>query len=348
MSSATDISALDRYTYGANLTCARPGRSHVNTAPVELGGDAAAEEWAAKKLDAVVAYDLADFVALELPPIEWIVDGLLQRGDIGGVHGWRGVGKTYFCLSLGHAIACGDKFFGRDIPEPKGVLYVEGELPASELQRRLVELCAGSEEPACPFRILPGDLQDPPLPSLSTPEGQAAVEAQLDGIDVILLDSVSTLFRSEYSENDDKSWEAPQEWLLSLRRRGLTTVVVYHEGKGGAQRGTSKREDVLSQVLQLKTPADYLASQGARFEVHLKKARGVFGKEAEPFEVQLSTDQNGRAAWTWRNLESAKKDQVLELYLNGTKNQRVIASALDIGLGTVSRKLKELRDEGAI
>lgn len=54
-------------------------------------------------------------------------------------------------------------------------------------------------------------------------------------------------------------------------------MFIHHAGKSGAQRGTSKREDVLDTVVALKRPGDYVTSQGARFEVHFEKARGIFG-----------------------------------------------------------------------
>jgi len=198
------------------------------------------------------------------------------------------------------------------------------------------------------LRILSADLQQRALPSLASRNGQALVEEHFDGIDLVIIDSVSTLCATDYGANEEKSWEAMQDWLLSLRRRGFTVLIVYHEGKGLLQRGTSKREDVLSQVIQLKRPSDYSPSQGARFEVHLTKARGLFGEDAEPFEAQLQTDPEGQAVWTWRSLSDATKSRVLSLYRDGVTSQRAIASELKVGVGTVNRKLKLLREEGVI
>ena len=63
--------------------------------------------------------------------------------------------------------------------------------------------------------------------------------------------------------------------------------MVHHARRGGNARGTSKREDVLDTVIQLKHPDDYDPEDGARFEVHLTKARGISGDEALPFEAKL-------------------------------------------------------------
>ena len=71
--------------------------------------------------------------------------------------------------------------------------------------------------------------------------------------------------------------KARQRWLLSLRRRGVSVLFIHHAGKGGQQRGTSRREDILDTVIALRRPHDYSPKEGARFEVHLEKARGLYG-----------------------------------------------------------------------
>jgi len=60
---------------------------------------------------------------------------------------------------------------------------------------------------------------------------------------------------------------------------------IHHSGKGGEQRGTSRREDVLDTVIALKRPADYSPEQGACFEVHYEKSRGIFGDDVAPFKA---------------------------------------------------------------
>jgi Protein of unknown function (DUF3489) len=73
-----------------------------------------------------------------------------------------------------------------------------------------------------------------------------------------------------------------------LRRRGISVLIVHHAGKGGQQRGTTRREDVLDTSISLRHPADYSPVEGARFEIHLEKARGVRGRESVRGEVRRS------------------------------------------------------------
>ncbi len=75
--------------------------------------------------------------------------------------------------------------------------------------------------------------------------------------------------------------------VVLFRRRGVSVLIVHHAGKGGEQRGTSRREDVLDTSISLRRPNDYVPTEGARFEVHFEKARGIHEDRAKPFEAKL-------------------------------------------------------------
>jgi putative DNA primase/helicase len=83
-----------------------------------------------------------------------------------------------------------------------------------------------------------------------------------------------------------------QDYLLRLRRRNISVLIVHHAGKGGQQRGTSRREDVLDTVICLRRPSDYEPTEGARFEVHLEKGRGMTGDQLKPFEAKFEVRDN--------------------------------------------------------
>ena len=108
------------------------------------------------------------------------------------------------------------------------------------------------------------------LPDLASDEGQAAIEAALGDAKLVVLDNLSSLVRSG-RENEADTWQPVQDFLLRLRRKGVSVLLIHHAGKGGQQRGTSRREDVLDTVISLRRPADYQPSEGARFEVHIEK-----------------------------------------------------------------------------
>ena len=286
--------------------------------------------------------ELTDLLARELPPRRWLLSGFLQERDAALVHCWRGTGSSWFLHGIALAVASGGTFLRYTAPEPRGVLLVDGELPAELLQEMFAAQLKGIEkQPVAPLRILARDMVDY-LPSLASAEGQRAIEANLEDVSLVIVDNLSSLYTGSGEENDASSVDALVAWILSLRRRGVSVLLRHHDSKSGKQRGTSRREDVLGQVFQLIRPDDYDMNEGARFEVHVEKARHLLGDAVEPFEAQL-VEFNGIATWTWKRVESSAR--ILALHHDGL-TQRAIAAQLGIGLGTVNRHLQAAQGRG--
>lgn len=103
----------------------------------------------------------------------------------------------------------------------------------------------------------------------------------------------------------------------------MSLLFVHHAGKNKAQRGTSKREDLLDTVITLKHPGGYNPSEGLRCEVHFEKSRAMLGDAAKPFEVRMEGGPDGRAVWTSRELEDVKAQQAALLFSSGTSARDV-------------------------
>lgn len=259
----------------------------------------------------------------------------------------RGSGKTFLGLGIGYAVASGGTVLRWKAAQPQRVLYVDGEMPLGVLQERLASIVAGAAEqpPGDFFQILAADAFDDGIPNLARSDGQTAIEPLLAGVSLLVIDNISTL-ASGGRDNDSDSWTPVQEWLLKLRRRGLSVLLIHHAGKGGQQRGTSRREDVLDTVIALRRPADYVPSEGARFEVHLEKARGISGSDAEPFEAKLEVFGSS-ATWSTKDLADANLSRVVEMTNDGL-SIRDIAEETGIPKSTVARLKKKAEADGLI
>ncbi len=174
---------------------------------------------------------------------------------------------------------------------------------------------------------------------LANEADQRAIESDLTGADVVFIDNISTLARTG-RENEAESWLPVQEWALEQRRAGRSVVFMHHAGKGGAQRGASRREDVLDSVIALRRPQDYQADQGARFEVHFEKNRGFHGDDAKPFEAAL-----GAGGWTMRDIAEADMARVVVLTAEGM-SVRDIAEETGFTKSRVSRLQVKARETG--
>jgi RecA-family ATPase len=303
---------------------------------------------------------ISDFLKLELPPRELIIEPWLPTKGLVMITGKAGIGKTLIGLQLAWAITTGQApIDGWTVPKPRRVLYVEGEMPAIDLQERISAVCCGL--PLQPpdkdyFRAIFADLIEGGVPDLSTPEGQGWLEPQIGDAEVIVIDSITTLMPGQ-DQNEGHEWASTQGWLLDQRRRGRTVLLIHHNNKSGAQNGTERRMVPLDTAIDTRRPANYRASEGARFEVDYLKSRGFSGAAAEAFELTYRVD-GGAAQWSRSAIReepqpprSANRDddaydeQIFVLYEQG-KTQRDIACALNISLGKVQRRMRVQRRNG--
>ncbi|MDP3028606.1 MAG: AAA family ATPase [Deltaproteobacteria bacterium] len=291
-----------------------------------------------------------ELLQTNLPERESLLHPIILTQSISMIHSWRGLGKTHVGLGIAYAVSSGGKFLKWEVPEPRGVLYIDGEMPASALQKRLAEIVEASDTEPAPdyFRIITPDLQESgAMPDLSTPEGQTAVDAMLTPqTALIIVDNISCLCRTG-RENEAESWVSVQGWALRQRAAGRSIIFIHHSGKSGEQRGASKREDILDLVLKLKRPVDYEQSQGARFEVVVEKGRHLLGPDAESFEAQLSTNAAGLQQWLFRDLAQATYSRVIALAGDGL-TQKEIADELGINKSNVCRHWKRAKQAGLI
>jgi putative DNA primase/helicase len=291
--------------------------------------------------------EVTDFLDLDLPEREMLLDPVLPAQGLAMLFAPRGVGKTHVGLTVAYAVAAGGSIFRWSAPKPTPVLYIDGEMPGRTMQERVAAIVAASttEPPPGYLRFVLADLHEDGLPDLASDEGQTAIEAALGEAKLLVLDNLSSLVRSG-RENEADSWQPVQDFLLRLRRRGVSVLLIHHAAKGGQQRGTSRREDVLDTVINLRRPVDYQPSEGARFEVHIEKARGVAGDAVNPFEAKLEI-RDGMATWTTRGLADAELMRVVALTLDGL-TVRDIAVETGMSVGKISKLQRRAVDEGLV
>lgn len=291
--------------------------------------------------------NFADFIAMKLPPREDILAPWLPKQGLVMIYAPRGIGKTFVALEIAYAVTTGGSFLNWHACKPRGVLYLDGEMPAIVIQERLKAMSKSYiNKPEKPFYILTPDLQTTGMPDLSTLNGQMALEPYLKEIELIIIDNISTLCRAG-KENEAEAWLPIQDWALRMRAAGKSVLFIHHAGKAGKQRGTSKREDVLDAVISLTRPDDYNASDGAVFQVNFEKARNIHGEKIASFKAQLVTDLAGNHKWIRSAIELNTYEKVIKLKNDGYQ-QHDIADILEIHKSNVSRHIKRASEEGKI
>ena len=287
----------------------------------------------------------ASLLSMDLPERELIMSPWLPKQGLAMIYAPRGVGKTQVSVGIACAVATGQPFLGWEVDRPRGVLFIDGEMPAKALQERLSAYLDDCDSNV-PLDIITPDLQPFGIPDLASEAGQSLIDRYVaDDTELIIVDNLSTLVRSG-KENEAESWLPVQNWALRHRSLGRTVLFIHHSGKSGQQRGTSRREDVLDTVIALKKPEDYKASQGARFDLYFEKARGIYGDEVIPFNAMLVSVE-GRFEWQVSPLEESTYEKVISMSNQGIQ-QVEIARRLRVNPSTVSRYLERARSESRL
>ncbi len=294
-----------------------------------------------------------DFINMQYPARTKLIDPIIAEKSINMIYATRGFGKTNFALTLAIGVACGkDMFDGRwKVSEPKKVLYLEGETDKQQLQRRIKSIrnYYGTDTDISNFHLLNPDIliDGVYMPNLATLEGQAAIEQALEGVSLVVVDNISCLCENG-RENEAESWNPVLHWTLMLRRRGIAIIFVHHANKNGGQRGSNKKEDAMDIIISLKRPSDYESSQDLRCEVNFEKARGIYGRNTDPFELQMVDEDKGI---TWKVSAPAgdvlTKERIAKILLLTEQgiSQREIGKKLDISGSKVNQLLKEYRSK---
>ena len=235
---------------------------HTVDSLLALGADAQAtliNNPDGEKLLASYVMSAADLVRLEIKPREFIVEPFLATQSLNMLYAVRGIGKTWVGLTLAICVARGEDFFGYSVERERNVLYIDGEMPLPDLKERLLALAPNPPEN---LMILPSDVlfrEDRPL-NIQDVGDRSRIDDLLSMMeiagnrpDLIIFDNLSSL-SGGVDENDNSALDAFLLWLVSLRHAGFAILMIHHAGKSGAQRGASRREDLLDTSIELKKP----------------------------------------------------------------------------------------------
>jgi AAA domain len=282
-----------------------------------------------------------ELMVAELPERVSLLDPILSSNTLALLYGPRGLGKTFVALGIAWAAAAGASFLGWQASRPHRVLYIDGEMAAVDLRERLRLL--GSAPPTLDFLIADLGLQS--LPDLGHYTGQSRLQQAWGEPELVVLDNLSSLAGFKLGGPD--RWTELQRFLMLQRRCGRAVLVVHHANKEGEQRGTNRREDVLDLVMALRQPADWHPSDGARFEIHFEKTRGLRGDATQPIEARLQTDPLGVARWEWQPLQQSSLQRLAALMGEGLSAHQA-GRELGLSVGMTYRLRNRARALGLI
>ena len=277
---------------------------------------------------------LNQFVAKTYPPITYYMYPIISNECLGMIFALPGKGKTLFALELAWRCSQGLDFMDwkfNNMIKPPPVLYVEGEMSATQVQDRvssMVERDRGLKDfDLDNFHM--AVLKEQPNESyqkLKTPEGRLNVQNSADMIykktgkkPIIFLDNVRFLM-GNFNEKEGQDWIDFVLWLATLRAKGYSTYFLHHAVNTGEKAsGSGYQDSNLDVNIKLSQPdensaTDHSSDHFTQIQFEFKKMRENVIGQMTPFIMVVD-----------RNKGSWSKFPVLN------KTERKIKSMLDSG-----------------
>jgi len=272
---------------------------------------------------------LKELTIMDIPPRKAIIDPLIMEGSSMEINGASGIGKTWFTLEMLCSICTGEKFLGKyEIANPRPVYYIDGEMPLDSIRERMNMIMARYiykyKVSEIPFHISnPLLFKNNFIPKINdTKITQPMFKDEVKRFSdiyqkplFICFDNLSCL--TDYKENDNDDWTSMLDMYTELKHEGHSICHVHHVGKGGHQRGASRKHDALDTVIHLKRPEEYDSSEGAVFNVKFDKHRHFAGEYARSFKCAIKVDDNNKVSWDISDFKDVASEELLTAYCMG-------------------------------
>lgn len=184
-------------------------------------------------------------------PVEWIVNGLFQRGSINLLHGAPGTKKTYALLDLSMCLVEGKQWLGRDTVAGT-VLLIDEESGPRRLRRRLREVARGHDTPAdAPLAYTTLEMFD----LLNSKDDTEHIDNLMANVApaLVIVDALADIMPGG-DENEVKDTHLIFQKLKYLaHRHNCCVVVIHHSNRAGGYRGSSAIPGVVDVMLKLES-----------------------------------------------------------------------------------------------
>lgn len=292
---------------------------------------------------------MRELLAMNLPDRRVLLAPWLRTGESAMIWAPTGVGKSWFALSVALAVAGGGEVLGWTAPQPAKVLYVDGEMNASEVQERLSRLTKGAvnglDLEAASDNLVIQCRQQQSLSvafwDLLNPVDQDVLVSRLtrERFDLVIFDNFTTLSDSLSDENSAGAMKPALSLLLRLKAAKIATILVHHSNKAGDNyRGSTAIAATFEVILGLLKANDPREDRrnSAGFTIQADKFRARRDDTMETRKAFLVDDQ-----WEIDGLEDLQATRIVQaLRQRCYTTQTEIAEAIGVNKATVSRAMK--------
>ena len=268
-------------------------------------------------------------------PAKSVIGGLLNEGEIAGLHGTPEAFKTIFALQLAESLASGTPFLDLwPVPRARTVYFLESEMSVSALGTRLGEMFKGRTPPD---GIRFADEQQlrafRRAPNLEKKFELLSVWVSAVRADAVLIDTANPFFRGKQTPNDETTAGAFLDLLEALPAQ--TKIFVRHNRKQSVEDGTDAATKIRGSG-QFADVADLLIeirrTDKRTHEAVLSVTK--FRHGSKPGDLTLWFDQG--------SFRLVPVPPVIALLLEGPRSRRALLQALQTRFGVGQRKGDEM------
>lgn len=298
------------------------------------------------------ALDLGTFLESEIVSPEMVLEPFLPIGGSGILFSIPGVAKTWLAHRLAFAVAKGEPWLGFEVPKPRRVLLIDGELSMAVLHKRLKAVANGEEYPRpgmmsvlCAEELM--QRRGRPLDLGDEIERNTMLEdiwaRSMDSRpELVILDNLAALWAGLDENDNGKVGAEVNRWIAQLRFLRCAVLLVHHaskEGIGRGPRGGSALTGPVDFVIGLHPKPKALSPH---FTLTFTKQRHERVPHPE-FEIELEPGPNGMAFKVHGPGSDSKAELLRFIADNPPKSQRDLSRKTGIPDGTLRRRLGELR-----
>ena len=219
------------------------------------------------------------------PPVEWILEGWVAKGDVAMLVGKAGLGKSWFTMGLANAMLHGGAFLDLAVSGSR-ILYVDEENPLDVIHSRMKRLGLDPYKTGTNLRYL----WNQHIRLDNRPE--ILLDEALDfKPDLVVVDSLTRVHGKE--EKDAGAMAELMNYGIKplARDAGAAVVVIHHHGKDpNGSRGSSDIDASADAVIEMY---DRGRANPGKFELAIKKSRR---KNSNPSMIVGITDYDDGTA----------------------------------------------------
>jgi len=178
-------------------------------------------------------FTMSELMAIETKSIDYLVPGLLPKGEMVVLAALAKVGKTLLAADLSHAVISGGEFMGESVRQGKVLVICSDQSKRSTLIRLKLRGTSDIEEIDDRFRFMEyldvGDLSE--------------LEKTLSEFrpDLVVIDSLTSISQNSNVSEYDPAIVKPLIVMRDLiQSYGASSILIHHEGKSRDHVGISK------------------------------------------------------------------------------------------------------------